>query len=87
MGNPLRGGFGGVLAHKGMSREDPLIQVSPPCDPGIRLLEEFAQARSADYTLLERKDFSILRSSAFASIPEWDRFACHVLGCTRCGEV
>ena len=75
------------MAHKVMSREDPLIQVFSPCDVGTRLLEEFADARSADYTFLEPKDFSDLRSSAFAGIPEWDRFANHVLGCTLCGEV
>ena len=42
---------------------------------------------AADYTFLEPKDFSDLRSSAFAGIAEWDSFAEHVLGCTRCGEV
>jgi hypothetical protein len=87
MSNPLRGGHGGVLAHKAISREDPLIQAFSPCDVGTRLLEDFAQARSADYTFLEPKDFSDLRSSAFAGIAEWDSFAEHVLGCTRCGEV
>ena len=87
MGNPLRGGHGGVLAHKAISREDPLIQVFSPCDVGTRLLEEFARVRPADYTFLEPKDFSDLRSSAFGGIAEWDSFAEHVLGCTRCGEV
>ena len=75
------------MAHKAMSREDPLVEVFSPCDLGTRLLEEFAEASSADYTSLEPKDLAILRSSAFAGIPEWDRFADHVLGCTRCGEV
>jgi hypothetical protein len=84
---PLRGGHGGVLAHKEISREDPLIQVFSPCDVGTCLLEEFARARPADYTFLEPKDFSDLRSSAFAGIAEWDSFAEHVLGCTHCGEV
>ena len=41
----------------------------------------------AGYTFLEPKDFSDLRSSAFGGIAEWDSFAEHVLGCTRCGEV
>ena len=75
------------LAHKAISREDPLIQVFSPCDAGTRLLEEFARARPADYTFLEPKDFSDLRSSAFAGIAEWDSVAEHVLDCTRCGEV
>jgi len=68
MSYPLRGGHGGVLAHKAISREDPLIHVFSPCDVGTRLLEEFARARPADYTFLEPKDFSDLRSSAFADI-------------------
>ena len=72
MGNPLRGGHGGVLAHKAISREDPLIQVFSPCDVGTRLLEEFARARPADYTFLEPKDFNDLRSSAFGGIAVWD---------------
>ena len=55
------------MAHKVMSREDPLIQIFSPCDVGTRLLEEFADARSADYTFLEPKDFSDLRTSAFAA--------------------
>jgi hypothetical protein len=87
MSNPLRGGHGGVLAHKAISREDSLIQVFSPCDVGTRLLEEFARARPADYPFLEPKDFNDLRSSAFGGIAEWDSFAEHVLGCTRCGEV
>ena len=72
MSNPLRGGHGGVLAHKAISREDPLIQVFSPCDVGTRLLEEFARARPADYTFLEPKDFNDLRSSAFGGIAVWD---------------
>jgi hypothetical protein len=87
MSNPLRGGVGGVLAYKAISREDPLVQVFLPCPVGTCVLEEFARARPADYTFLELKDFSDLRSSAFAGIAEWDSFAEHVLGCTRCGEV
>jgi len=73
------------LAQQAISREDPLIQVFSPCDLGMRLLEEFARARPADYTFLEPKDFSDLRSKAFAGIAEWDSFAEHVLSCTRCG--
>jgi len=46
------------LAQQAISREDPLIQVFSPCDLGMRLLEEFARARPADYTFLEPKDFS-----------------------------
>ena len=87
MSYPLRGGHGGVLAHRAISREDPLIQVFSPCDVGTRLLEEFARARPADYTFLEPKDFSHLRNSAFGGIAEWDSFVEHVLGCARCGEV
>ena len=87
MGNPRRGGHGGVLAHKAISREDPLIQAFSRCDVGTRLLEEFARGRPTDYTFLEPKDFSDLRSSAFGGIAEWDCFAEHVLGCARCGEV
>lgn len=75
------------MAHKAILREDPLIQVFSPCLIGTQLLEEFARARPADYTFLEPKDFSDLRSSAFAGISEWDSFAEHVLGSTRCGEV
>jgi hypothetical protein len=75
------------LAHKAISRDDLLIQVFSPCPVGTRLLEEFARARPADYTFLEPKDFSDLRSSAFAGIAEWDSFAGHILGCTLCGEV
>jgi hypothetical protein len=75
------------LAHKAISREDPLTQVFPPCDVGTRLLEAFETARPAGYTFLEPKDFSDLRSSAFVGLAEWDSFARHVLGCTRCGEV
>ena len=87
MSYPLRGAHGGVLAHKAISREDPLIQVFSPCDVGTRLLEEFARARPADYTFLEPKDFGDLRNSAFDGIAEWDSFAEHVLGCSLCGEV
>jgi hypothetical protein len=87
MGNPLRGGLGGVLAHKAIAREDSLVQVFSPCDVGTRLLEEFARARPADYTFLEPQDFRDLRTSAFAGIAQWDSFAEHVIGCTLCGEV
>jgi hypothetical protein len=87
MGNLLRGAHGGVLAHKAILREDPLIQVFSPCDVGTRILDEFARARPADYTFLEPNDFCDLRSSAFGGITQWDSFAGHVLGCTRCGEV
>jgi hypothetical protein len=80
-------GLEACLTHKAISREDPLIQAFSPCCDGTHLLEEFARARPADYTFLEPKDFSDLRSSAFAGISEWDSFAEHVLGCTRCGEV
>ncbi|AXC13814.1 hypothetical protein ACPOL_4542 [Acidisarcina polymorpha] len=75
------------MARKGISREDPIVQVFFPCDIGTRLLEEFAAARPEDYTFLEPKDFNDLRSSAFAGIPEWDAFADHVQQCIRCGEV
>lgn len=75
------------MAHKAISRKDPLVQVFSPCPVGTRLLEVFARGRPADYTFLEPKDFSDLRSSAFVGIAEWDSFAEHVLGCTRCGEV
>ncbi len=81
------GGSEACLARKAISREDPLIQVFSPCDVGTRLLEKFARIRPADYTFLEPKEFSDLRSSAFAGIAEWDSFAEHVLGCTRGGEV
>ena len=80
-------GLEACLAHKAISREDPLIQVFSPCLTGTHLLEEFARGRPADYTFLELKDFSDLRNSAFGGITEWDNFAEHVLGCTRCGEV
>ena len=43
-------------------------------------LKEFARVRPADYTFLEPKGFSDLRSSAFGGIAEWDCFAEHVLG-------
>ena len=79
--------MGGGLAHRAISREDPLIQVFSPCEVGTLLLEEFTRTRPADYTFLEPKDFSDLRISAFTGIAEWDSFAEHVLGCTRCGEV
>ena len=75
------------MTHKAISREDPLILAFSPCHVGTRLLEEFSRARPADYTFLEPKDFSDLRSSAFAGIAQWDSFAEHVLGCTRCGDV
>ncbi len=75
------------MAYKAISREDPIIQVFSPCEMGTLLLEEFAAARPQDYTFLEPKDFSDLRNSAFAGIPEWDAFSDHVQQCTRCGEV
>lgn len=80
-------GLEACLAHKVISREDPLIHVFSPCPAGMHLLEEFARVRPADCTFLEPKDFSDRRSSAFAGISKWDSFAEHVLGCTRCGEV
>ena len=86
MGNPLCGELGGELARKVISQDDPVIQVLSPCNVGRRFLEEFARARPADYTFLEPKDFIDLRSSAFGGIAEWDTFAEHVLGCSRCGE-
>lgn len=75
------------MAHKAISREDPIVQVSYPCRIGTQFLEDFAAARPQDYTFLEPKDFGDLRNSAFAGIPEWDAFADHVQECTRCGEV
>jgi hypothetical protein len=75
------------MAHKAISREDPIIQVFHPCGAGTRLLEDFAETRPQDYTFLEPKDFSDLRNSAFAGIPEWDTFADHVQECALCGEV
>ncbi|RXH54443.1 hypothetical protein [Granulicella sibirica] len=74
------------MAHKAISREDPIVQVFYPCEAGTRLLEDFAAARPQDYTFLEPKDFSDLRSSAFAGISEWDAFADHVQECALCGE-
>jgi hypothetical protein len=75
------------MAHKAISREDPIVQVFSPCEAGSRLLEDFAAARPRDYTFLEPKDFSDLRNSAFVGIPEWDAFADHVQTCALCGEV
>ena len=75
------------MAHKAMSREDPIIQFFCPCESGTRLLEGFAAARPQDYTFLEPKDFSDLRNSAFAGISEWDAFADHMQECALCGEV
>jgi len=75
------------MAHKAISREDPIVQVFYPCETGTQFLEDFAAARPQDYTFLEPKDFGDLRNSAFAGIPEWDAFADHVQGCNRCGEV
>jgi hypothetical protein len=84
---PKRGCPEALMAHKAISREDPIIQVFYPCGAGTRLLEDFAAARPQDYQLLKPKDFCDLRNSAFAGIPEWDAFADHVLGCALCGEV
>ncbi len=75
------------MARKAISPEEPIVQVFFPCDLGTRLLEEFAAARPEGYTFLETKEFSDLRSSAFAGIPERDAFADHVQQCIGCGEV
>jgi hypothetical protein len=75
------------MAHKAISREDPIVQVFSPCATGTRLLEDFAAARPRDYTFMAPKDFRDLRTSAFAGIPEWDAFADHVQECVRCGDV
>lgn len=75
------------MAHKAISHEDPVVQVFFPCHIGTRLLETFAAARPQDQDFLEPKDFSDLRKSAFAGIPEWDAFADHVQDCSLCGEV
>ena len=74
------------MAHKAISREDPMVRVSF-CEAGSRLLEQFAEARHRDNTFLEPKDFSDLRNSAFVGIPEWDALADHVQACARCDEV
>ena len=75
------------MAHKMISREDPVVQVFFPCRAGTRLLEVFASARPQDQSFLDPKDFADLRNSAFAGIPEWDAFADHVQECSLCGEV
>ena len=75
------------MAHKAISREDPIVQVFFPCQAGTTLLEHFAATRPQDYSFLEPKDVGDLRNSAFAGIPEWDAFATHVQMCALCGEV
>jgi hypothetical protein len=62
---------GTIIRHKAISRDDPIVQVFSPCETGTRLLE----------------DFTDLRTSAFAGLPEWDAFADHEQECIRCGEI
>lgn len=69
-----------------LSSQDPVVQVFFPCEEGTALLQAFGAARPEDFEFVEPKDFMDLRNSAFSGISEWDAFAEHVQGCTKCGE-
>lgn len=61
--NPPKCGCPEVLmAHKAISREDPIIQVFHPCETGTELVEYFAAVRPQDDTFLEPKVFGDLRN-------------------------
>jgi hypothetical protein len=55
-----------------------------PCPVGTNLLLAFAEARPADFAFLTPRDLIDLRNSAFASIPEWDKFSEHYGSCELC---
>jgi hypothetical protein len=74
------------MAHKTISREDPIVQVFFPYGIGTRLWGTL-QPPAQRITHFWNRRISVIHTSAFAGISEWDAFADHVQQCMRCSEV